>query len=78
MGTKQNTEPVSQMIIFVANLPSSLMIPLQQTSTLIPEHRLRHLAIYRCESSLQLGFLDATIPRGRNARTTLSSLCHYY
>lgn len=51
-GTKQNREPISQMIIFVANLPSSLMLPLQQTSAVIPHHWLRCLATYRHGSSL--------------------------
>lgn len=77
METKQNREPVSQMIIFVANLPSSLMLPLQQTSTVIPHHWLRCLASYRHGSSLQLAFLDAAILQQRGSRTTISLLYLY-
>lgn len=77
METKQNREPITQMIIFVANLPFSLMLLLQQTSTVMPHHWLQCLATYRRGSSLQLAILDAAVLQGRGARTTLSLFCLY-
>lgn len=61
METKHNRESISQIIIFVENLPFSLKLSLQQSSTVIPYHWLRFLAGCRHGSSLQLAFLDAAI-----------------
>lgn len=58
---KHNRESITQIIIFVENLPFSLMLSLQQSSTVIPCHWLRFLAAYSHGSSLQLAFLDAAI-----------------
>lgn len=77
METKHNRESVSQNTIFVENLPFSLKLSLQQSSTVIPYHWLRFLAGCRHGSSLQLAFLDAAILSERGARTTLSLLCHF-
>lgn len=52
---------MSQMMIFAASLPSSLMLPLQQTLPLIFHHQLRCVVRRRHGSNLQGGFLDAVI-----------------